>query len=305
MEGVLAVMIMVTLGYILAKKGFFTEETAKIIPQLVIKVSLPVYMLWNLTSIFDHTKLLSLFFGLAVPFTSMFLCCVLGCFISNLLTLPPARIGIFRAVFFCSNTVFIGIPVNLALFGDVSTPFVLMYFFANACFFWTAGNYFIGRSGPQAGTKLFSLQSLKNIFSPPMLGVIFAVILILFELRLPDFLANTARQIGSMTTPLSLIFVGVVIFGIKLKDIRFTKDVIAILTGRFIISPMTVLLVASLIPIPLLMKKVFVIQSALPAMTQVTLIAKQHEADTEYAALLTAITTLAATLVIPFYMVIL
>jgi len=75
-----------------------------------------------------------------------------------------------------------------------------------------------------------------------------------------------------------------------------------VLVGRFIISPIAVLVVASFFPIPELMKKVFVIQAALPAMTQTTILAKVYEADTEYAAVLVTITTLFAIIAIPIYM---
>jgi hypothetical protein len=178
-----------------------------------------------------------------------------------------------------------------------------MYYFANTCLFWTAGNYFIGKDGALSDIKLFSLNSLKNTMSPPVISVFIAVIVILLGVHLPDFITSTAKYLGGMTTALSLIFIGVVMVSINLKDVRFTNDVIAILAGRFLISPLLVIAVAVFIPIPDLMKKVFVIQSALPAMTQITLIAKQYETDTEYAALLTAITTVAAIISIPAYMV--
>jgi len=51
------------------------------------------------------------------------------------------------------------------------------------------------------------------------------------------------------------------------------------------------------------MKKVFVIQAALPAMTQTTILAKVYEADAEYAAVLVTITTLFAIIAIPIYMI--
>jgi len=50
------------------------------------------------------------------------------------------------------------------------------------------------------------------------------------------------------------------------------------------------------------MKKVFVIQSALPAMTQTTVLSKVYGGDTEYAALMVTTTTIFAILAIPVYM---
>jgi malate permease and related proteins len=304
-EGILSVMIIVAIGYLLAFKGWFDTESTKLIPRLVNYVSIPLLMIWNLTSTFDKDKLLSLVYALGVPFLSMLLSCLVGFITAKLLKVAPNRQGTFCVLFFCSNTVFIGIPVSMALFGDIGTPYVMLYILVNAAFFWTVGNYLIGRDGKMSEVKLFSLASLKNVFSPPFIGFVTATMIILLGIQLPGFAANTAKYLGGMTTPLSLLYIGVVMFGVKWKDVRINKDVIAILAGRFIVSPLLVLLIAWFVPLPPLMKKVFVIQSAMPPMMLVAIIAKVYEADTEYATLLTATATAAAAIAIPIYMVVL
>jgi len=305
MEGILSVMIIVAIGYFLTFKGWFEEENAKLIPKLVNFVSLPLLMVWNLTSNFDKEKLLPLAYALLVPLLSMLLSCLVGFFTAKLLKVAPNRQGVFCVLFFCSNTVFIGIPVSMALFGDVGTPYVMLYILVNAAFFWTVGNFLIGRDGKMSEIKLLSLASLKNILSPPLIGFLTGTMIILMGIHLPDFAANTAKYLGGMTTPLSLIYIGVVMFGVKWKDVRINKDVVAVLAGRFVVSPLLVLLVAWFIPLPSLMRKVFVIQSAMPPMMLVAIVAKVYEADTEYATLLTATATAAAAIAIPIYMIVL
>jgi predicted permease len=199
----------------------------------------------------------------------------------------------------------VGVPINLALFGEISLPYVLVYFLANASMFWTIGNYSISLSGRKPPAKLLSLATLTRVFSPPFMGFILAVVLILLSIQLPDFIMNTCKYLGGMTTPLSMLFIGIAMFSVNLRKITLSKDIIAVLIGRFVVSPLAVLVIASFFPIPELMKKVFVIQAALPGMSQTTVLAKLYEADTEYAALLVSITTLFAVLAIPVYMVIL
>jgi malate permease and related proteins len=304
-EGILSVMIIVAIGYFLSFKGWFNEENAKLIPMLVSCISVPLLMIWNLTSTFDKEKLLSLVYALGVPFLSMLLSCLVGFLTAKLLKVAPNRQGVFCTIFFCSNTVFIGIPVSMALFGDVGTPYVMLYIIMNASMFWTVGNFLIGKDGKMSQIKLFSVASLKNVFSPPFIGFLTATTIILLGIHLPDFIANTAKYLGGMSTPLSLIYIGVVMYGVKWKDISINKDVVGILAGRFIVSPLLVLLVAWFMPLPSLMKKVFVIQSAMPPMTLAAIMAKVYEADTEYATLLTATATAAAALAIPIYMIML
>jgi predicted permease len=304
MEGLFSIIIMVSLGYILTAKGWFSEENSRLLPKLVSYIALPAYMLWNLLSTFDKGTFLPLFAGIVVPVLSMLVSFIIGFIVSNLLNLAPSKRGTFRSVFFCSSSVFVGVPINLALFGENSLPYVLVYFLANASLFWTIGNYSISLAGKKPPAKLLSIKTLSRVFSPPFMGFTFAVLLILLNIQLPNFIMNTCKYLGGMTTPLSMLFIGIAMFGVNIRKIRFSKDIIAVLLGRFVVSPLAVLLIASFFPIPELMKKVFVIQAALPGMSQTTVMAKLYEADTEYAALLVTITTLFAILAIPVYMAI-
>lgn len=302
LEGLFSIVLMVSTGYYLTAKKYFTPENAGLLPILVNYVSLPTYMIWNLLSTFDRAKFLPLLSGVIVPAISMTISFGIGYWFSNILGLPANRRGTFRSAFFCSSAIFVGVPVNLALFGESSIPYVLIYFLANAFLFWTIGNYSISLDGKNAPAKLISLTSLRKVFSPPFIGFSIAVALILMQIKLPSFLMTTFKYLGSMTTPLSMLFIGIAMFGVKFSQIRLSKDLLALLAGRFIISPLIVLAVAYFIPIPELMKKVFVIQSALPAMTQTTVLSKVYGGDTEYAALMVTTTTIFAILAIPVYM---
>ena len=301
--GLFSIILMVSIGYFLTAKRRFTPENSALLPFLVNYVSLPTFMIWNLLSTFDRAKLLPLLSGVAVPALSMLISFGVAYLLSNMIGLAPNHRGTFRSAFFSSSAIFVGVPVNMALFGESSIPYVLIFFLANAFLFWTIGNYSISLDGKTAPAKLISLASLRQVFSPPFIGFSIAVSLVLLEIRLPDFLLVSFKYLGSMTTPLSMLFIGIVMYGVKLSQIRLNRDLLVLLAGRFIITPLIVIVVAEFFPIPDLMKKVFVIQSALPAMTQTTLMAKLYGADAEYAAVLVSTTTVVALFAIPVYMV--
>jgi hypothetical protein len=299
LEGVLTILALIGTGWVLARRGWFDESGERLVPRLVTYVSLPALMLWNLTSNFDRPGLLRALHGLAVPFLSMILCLLIGLLAARLLRISPRRRGVFVTTFFCSNTIFIGIPVNLALFGEASLPFVLLYFFANTTLFWTLGNHLIGRDGTRAPGGSRSAAPIHNLLSPPFAGFLASVAVILLGVPLPRFVLDAAKYLGGMTTALSLIFVGVILSHVRAEELRPDREILAALVGRFLVSPLSVLLAAFLFPVPELTRQVFLIQASLPAMTQVTLVARLHGADAEYAARLTAITTLASAALIP------
>jgi len=45
---------------------------------------------------------------------------------------------------------------------------------------------------------------------------------------------DSCRYLGNMTTPLSMLFIGIVIARVEWKKLKFEKDYIAVLVGRFV-----------------------------------------------------------------------
>lgn len=80
---------------------------------------------------------------------------------------------------------------------------------------------------------------------------------------------------------------------------------IGVFIGRFIISPLLVVLIAYHFPLPKLMKDVFVVQAAMPVMTNTAIMSKAYDADYEYAAIMIALTTILSLIIIPIYKLIL
>lgn len=301
-ESVLSIVLMIGLGVFLTHKGWFDEKISKVIARLVTQVALPSYMVWNLTNAFDKEKLIGMKDGLIVPFLSMLLTYAIAYILSKVLKIQLNRQGTFRTMFFISNTIFIGLPINIALFGDQSVPYVLLYYIANTFLFWTLGVYSISGDGALERPKLISFAMLKKLINLPLGGFIVGVILVLLEIKLPAFISDTCHYLGSMTTPLSMLFIGISMHGAGIKVIRLSKDMLALLVGRFIISPGLVVLLALVFPMPELMRDVFIIQAAMPIVTQASIVSKAYQADHEYAALMVLVTTVLSMIMIPVYM---
>jgi len=127
---VLAVILMIALGFGLSKRGWFKGEAGSLISRLVVSVALPAYMFANLMGGYDRAKLLSMLPGLPIPFAVMLICFALAFGIAALFRITPDRRGTFASMFGLSNTIFIGLPVNIALFGEASLPYVLLSYIA-------------------------------------------------------------------------------------------------------------------------------------------------------------------------------
>lgn len=305
LSGLFTIVFVVSIGFILGKRGWFDEKSSALIAKLVTTVSLPLYMLVSLTKNFSAESLINMAPDMALPIISMILAMLIGNIMAKSLSVEKSRSGIFITNFFIANTMFIGLPVNLALFGDVSIPSVILYYVVNLVFFWTFGVHNIISSTNGIHNNTFSKNVLNKLLSPPLMSFILSIFLIFGEIQIPTFLLKGFQYVGNLTTPLSLIFIGIEISRIKLASFKFEKDILVALIGRFIVCPLCVLAVVPVMMVSEISVKVFVTQAAMPAMTQMAIVAKQYGADSHFASTLSFITILLGLIVIPIYMVIL
>ncbi|KRM71937.1 AEC family transporter [Lacticaseibacillus brantae] len=299
--GVLEILILIGLGYWLTARGWFDDHSSKLIAKIVTQIALPAYMIVTISDKFTANELKQLLPELRFPLLSMFILFGLSYLACWLIKVPKGRQGLFKSMFFNSNTVFIGLPVNLALFGPKSLPYVLVYYMANTTIFWTIGVYLIQSDGPKSA--VFSIkQALSKIFSPPLLGFIVGVILVLLKIKLPSFLMTDLNYVGGLTIPGSMFFIGIAIHQAGLNHLRLNREMLTIFFGRFILAPLIMLGLVFFAHVPLMMKQIFILQSAMPVMTNAPVVAKLYGADADTAAITVAETTLAAMVVIPIVM---
>ncbi len=300
-QSILSIVIMIAMGYILTAKGWFNEDTSKLFSKLVVNLALPALMISSLLGTFTKENLSQAGVGLLIPFASIVISYFTSVAVSKVIKTKPERRGTFQCMFFLSNTIFIGLPLNLALFGETSVPYVLYYYFSNTIIFWTLGVYSIRKDSGLNNSTILSVDTLKKIFTPPLMGFISAIALIMLDIRLPRFIMDSCKYIGNLTTPLSMFFIGIVMRSINFKNFKFDKDMLWVIIGRFLITPFITYFLAAALSIPELMKNVFIIQAALPVMANTAVITKEYNADYEFAAVMIAITTIASLVFIPVY----
>lgn len=304
---VLTVLAIIAIGIFLTKKGWFDDKASALIARLVLSLSLPAYLVSNLLGGYDRAKLLSMAPGLPVPFIAMGLGYVLARITAAVFKIRTSRRGAFSSMFALSNSIFIGLPVNFLLFGERSLPYVLLYYMANTILFWTVSVYGISRDGAEAAGRkappFLSVEALKRFLSPPFLGLLVAITLIMLRVRLPKPVLGLLATLGAMTTPLSMIFIGISIARVDWRRLRLERDLVLVLAGRFVVSPLILVLIARGTELPTLMKQVFLVQAMMPAMTQTPIVAAGYGADAEYAGIATSLSTAISLATIPLCLV--
>lgn len=295
-----SIFIMIGIGYFLAKKDVLNEETNKLFSKIVIQIAIPLMVISSLPQRFTLEELIRSSKGILVALISLLLSYAIAHIFALVLKIEKRERGVFCVLFSICNSLFIGFPINISLFGEESAPYIFLFYIANTIVFWTIGVYNIKKHSSN-NKDLGFIGNIKKVFSPPLIGFIVGVLFIVFKLNLPDFLYTSFNYIGQLSTPLSMFFIGTVIYNIDFKEMKINLTTTIILVGKFIISPLITIFLLSLFELPSLLDKVFIIQSAGPIVTQIALVTEYYDVNSKYAAYMVGLSTIIYMLVVPIY----
>ena len=312
-SSVVEIVLIIALGYILRKQGWFADTFAGNISKLITQIALPASIFMSVQNNLTRGKLFNLFAGLLLPFIGVVISYIVAFILVKVLKVKVGRRGVFINTIANANTIFIGMPLNLALFGSAATSYFLIYYIINTVSTWAFGVFLIKNDDPTLvkAEKQHNKINWKKILPMPLVGFFVAVIWLLTGIQLPKFLGDTFNYVGNLVTPLSLIYIGIVLANAGLKSIHFDKDTIFALLGRFILAPVVMILLVKWfgptvlhLDIASLMGKTFIVQSATPALAVLPILAGEAHGDVDYATNVVVLSTLLFIIVVPVLMLI-
>lgn len=303
---ILSIVLLIALGYILKEKQWFSDSFSGNISKLIMNIALPASIFVSVLKYLTLKSLLSLTGALVYYF---FICnnwiLFLHIYLVKIINVPVGRKGTFINTVVNANTIFIGLPLNIALFGNQSLPYFLVYYVTNTVSTWAFGAILIGNDTNDKN-KQGTTFDWKKLFPPPLLGFIVALVFLFLSIPVPAFVNSTLGYLGGIVTPLSLIYIGIVLHNAGLKSIKFDRDTIFALIGRFIFSPIVMLILikfaSDILPLKELSAievKTFIVQSAAPALAVLPILVNEAKGDVEYATNVVTTSTLLFVIVIP------
>ena len=298
---IIPIIAIIILGYILQVKGWFGDAFGPNLSRLIMNVALPASIFVSVMKYLTLDKLISLSGGLLYTFVAFILGYIVAYIAVVVFKIRPGRRGTMINTFVNANTIFIGLPLNVALFGDQALPYFLIYYITNTISTWTLGVYLMTSDSKSGQSKETSKFDWKKLLPAPLVGFLVALLFLILRISIPDFATNTLTYVGNIVTPLSLIYIGIVLAKAGLKTITFDKDTIVTLVGRFILAPLIMLLVLKFFAPNMVTAefKTFMIQSATPALAVLPILANQGKGDVEFSTNVVTLSTVLFIVVIP------
>lgn len=312
-QSVIVIVLIMLLGYILRKQGWLADSFGGNVSKLITQIALPASIFISVQENLTRGKLFNLFAGLLLPFIGVVISYIVAFILVKVLKVKVGRRGVFINTIANANTIFIGMPLNMALFGNAATSYFLIYYIINTVSTWAFGVFLIKNDDPTLvkAEKHHNKVNWKKILPMPLVGFFVAIIWLLTGIKLPTFASSTLTYVGNLVTPLSLIYIGIVLANAGLKSIHFDKDTIFALLGRFVLAPAVMILLVKWVgpsffhlTLPNLMSRTFIVQSATPALAVLPILAGEAHGDVDYATNVVVLSTLLFIIVVPILMLI-
>ncbi len=296
----LPVFFVLALGYGLRRTKILTEEADTSLMKLVIRVFYPCLFL---DYVIGNPALQNAQNLISAPLVGFFT--VVGGFLVAFLggKLLGFEKGKGLRTFSFGNGIynygFIPIPVILALFDDRGTLGVLLVHNAGIeVAIWTVGIMLLAGG--------FKKAAIRNMINPPIVALILALSINATGLdsQIPNWLSQTISMLAACCVPMGIILAGALIADLfqKQKLLVQPKVITGSLAIRLGLLPLAFLLVAAFIPgLSMELKRVILIQAAMPAGIMPIVLARHYGGETGVAIRIVLATTIASVITMPLW----
>ena len=294
-EQVLILYVIVAIGFISDKVGFFTEKVAKSCTDLLFYV---------VTS----AKIVESFYTLEYsPETAKKLFIALGCGLllhlvsAGISTVvfnrcPKEKSGIFKYAGAYGNCGYMALPLASAVLGDEGVFYCSAVIISFQMFTFTHGVYTINKGSSDSAAKF---EWKKLILNPGVLSVIVGLPIFLLSIDLPDIITEPVSYVASLNSPLAMLIFGTYIAHTNFRTIFKEWRILGVAAIKLIILPLIMLGALHLIGIDGTLLVALIISASAPPATNTAIFAAKYGRDTGLASQTVAAVSFMSILTMP------
>ena len=272
---------------IIAYRFKILQNSAKeVIEKLVFFITLPLLIVTNLSSLTLSTEILR---NGAMVILGTYLILFIQLFIGKLsaklfnLQKPQAAVHELHTAF--GNIVFLGVPLLDALFpGGEAILYAALYQLAINTVMWTYGVFKMNPSSKEKG-----LKSLNKLINPNIIALSLGLIMMAFSIRIPGIINTPLKGLGGTTLYLAIIYLGVLLAQSKIKNSLQSINVYALSFNKMFLLPVVFIFMFKALfnvlnlEINTVAFSSLILESAMPCMAILVLVAKRFGGDDELA----------------------
>lgn len=306
MSNLISLFALIAVGYFAIRSGILTQKASVHFTTLLMKITLPCTIFISLVSreydpAFVHDSMIMMIAGL-IAFSGML---YLSRYIAILIGVDKSYRGVWAFSCSFSNSGFMGFPIALALFGPEGLALSVVLNIAFNMTIYTIGAIEISHDNPNEDAEKLSMKSI--IFSTINISTLISLIFYFGRIPIPQFIASPVSYLSGITTPISMILIGMALAREKGIELFTNRDAWISTLFRLIIYPAALCLFLRFVPLGInpLIGAVLVIIVAMPGASVTAVLCQIYNGNIDFAAKAMFLQNLLCILTIPLICMIL
>lgn len=291
---ILSMFLMLLMGFALVKTDLLKAQDSKTLSVLLLYLALPCAILDSFQVEYDSTILR----GLMLAFAAAVICHVILLLAAGLLEKALHLTAVEKASVIYSNSSNLIIPIITAVLGPEWVVYSTAYVSVQLLLLWTHGKVLL------SGIKGADIRKILTNIN--LLAVFAGILLFLTGFRLPDVLSDTLHSVGSMVAPASMFIAGMLIAGMRPKQIFGNRRAYGIVCLRMLVFPAVSLLLLRLLKTAAgvfadaqTILLITLLAAITPPASAVIQMSQVYGQDSEYAGVLNVLSTLVCIITMP------
>jgi predicted permease len=287
---ILLLFIIMFVGIVAKKTKIINESTENSISVLIMNIAMPSMVLASTN--FERTSevLPNMINILLISLVSFTLIILASMVIAKALHFDKKNANVFISLLVFGNVGFMGYPVAKAFFSDIGVFYATAVNLVFALFLWTYGILLFNSQEKINPKKLLNIGTISSII---------AILMFVFQLRLPYHFQTAFDMIGKMTTPLSMILIGAMIAEIDAVKLVSNKKVYLVAAIKLIIIPVATAYTLKLMGFNTIVISICTLMASMPSGATNAIFARQFNSEPLFASIGVFITTLLSILTLP------
>lgn len=292
------VFVIIATGFVIRRTNWLTAEADQSLLRLTINVLYPCLIFDSILGNSSLEKIGNLLLAPAVGCVTIVLG-LAGCLCGGrMLRFDDRRARTFAFTAGIYNYGYIPVPLVQKFFDRSTMGLLFTHNLGVEIAFWTAGLLVLSHGSSRK-------SGWRNLLNAPVIAIVLSLILNFCRGHewLPSFLLTSAHMLGQSSVPLSLVLTGATLADL-LSQNRGRLIGIAAVGGcalRLFVLPVFFLLIAKFLPCSVELKRIIVIQAAMPSAMLPIVLAKHYGGDPGTALEIVFSTTLVGLLTIPLW----
>jgi len=304
---VFILIILAVIGVIASKVGLINESVKQGLSGIIFNITLPLLILSSLSDMELTGEVL--FNGLLVisfSFLALALLYITGIISSRIMSLNSRATTIHIVHTMFGNIVFLGFPLIHVLFGNKGLLFAMLFHLCSNTMQWTLGVYLL-----TTDQNKNVLAGLKKLINPNTLAFFLGLILMSLNWSMPVVLTKSLGGLGNTSLYLSMLYIGAVLSETTVHSLIGRFHVYILSINKLVLSPILIFLVICMIlkitgwEMDAIALSVIIMQSAMPCMVIIIIMAKKYGADDVHASQNVLTSTLLSVFTLPLIILLL